>query len=151
MFKNILPKGVYNMVEKVNGVVKSGTAQMRPINQFKIRTTLDITPSATADINAASQKRLDALINVFGLRAQAVRVGAIVKTTEAVSSVTDIPAVSGQSGNVDIYSVVLENYGDLVWSVDSLSSSLNGVEGFVSTIPTDGNNFSIVRKRNNEL
>ena len=131
------------MVERVNGAAAPSENVTGNMDFFLIRTTLDITPTgAVAD---ASQARFDALMDAVSTRAQPVIIGNVFDTTE-VAPVADLPATSANSGNsVTVYNVKIAIEHAAAWDntgID-LADTLDGVQGFVSTIPTDDNNVSV--------
>lgn len=129
------------MVDKVNGSVKPGESVSGDWDWFTVRTTMDIT--ATGALADASQRRLNKLVEVISLRAQPVILGGV-SVAEETAPIADLP-VSGSSGTVDVYTIkfAIEHAG----AIDEvlMGETLNGVEGFVYTTPTTGNNVSIVR------
>lgn len=129
------------MVEKINGNVASGESLTGNMNWFTIRTTLDIT--ATGNIADAAQKRLNKLVEIISLRAQPVIKGRIIVTSET-APVSDLPVTASASGAVSVYTFKFAIEHDKAWDAEELAESLNGVEGFVYTTPTAGNNVSVV-------
>lgn len=131
------------MVEKVNGASLPSENVTGNMDFFLVRTTLDMTP--TGVVADASQIRFDALIEAISTRAQPVIIGNVFTTTET-APVTDLPATDAASGNaVTIYNVKVAIEHSEAWDetgVD-LADTLDGINGFVSTLPTDGNNVSV--------
>lgn len=132
------------MVEKVNGAAFPAEHVSGDFDWFTIRTTKDIT--ATGVLADESQRRLNKLMEVIALRAQAVICGKITTTTES-APVADLP-VSGSSGSVTVYTIKFAIEHAMAWDPELLAESLNGIEGFVYAVPTTGNNVSVVK---NEL
>lgn len=165
------------MSNRLHGSVTPAEALGKNFDFFTVQTTLDITPTGVTapkeltnpkgvypftaynqtfanalayDAAHASQKRLDKLFQVVGTRAQPVILGDVVESTEA-APVTGLPVTNSlpSGSNVTVYTVkfVIEHAG--AWDTPvTLADSLNGVEGFVYTIPTTGNNVSVTK---NEL
>lgn len=131
---------------RINGTVFADQALAGGLNYFTVRTLLDIRPSATRDPNEASQKRLDRLVQVVSTRAQPTIVGQVRVSVEDAASITDIPAAAALSGNVNVYVFRFAIDHHLAWDADALAETLDGIEGFVHTTPTIGNNVAIVRE-----
>lgn len=131
------------MTERVNGNSLPGEFLTGNMDFFLVRTTLDITP--TGVVTDESQERFERLIEAFSTRAQPVIIGNVFETEE-VAPVADLPATSVSSGvPVTVYNVKLAMEHAEAWDntgVD-LADTLDGVAGFVSTIPTDDNNLSV--------
>lgn len=136
------------MTQKVHGVSFPGQHLTGGLNYYTVRTVLDIRPSADKDLNDAAQKRLNKLVETISLRAQPVIMGKVVESVEAKADITDLPAVAGMSGtDVTVYTLKFAIEHNLAWEVEgnnpTLAESLDGVEGFVFTVPTTGNNVSV--------
>lgn len=136
------------MTQKINGVAFPGQHLTGGLNYYTIRTTLDIRPSASHDIADAAQARLNKLVETISLRAQPVIMGTVKESVEQKSAITDLPVVAGMSGTtVTVYTFKFAIEHNLAWEVDgnnpTLAESLDGVAGFVYTVPTTGNNVSV--------
>lgn len=136
------------MTQKVNGVSFPGQHLTGGLNYYTVRTLLDIRPSADKDINDAAQKRLNKLVETISLRAQPVIMGKVVESVEAKADITDLPAVAAlPDGNVTVYVLKFAIEHNLAWEVEgnnpTLAECLDGVEGFVFTVPTTGNNVAV--------
>ncbi len=136
------------MTQKVHGVSFPGQHLSGGLNYYTVRTTLDIRPSADKDLNDAAQKRLNKLVETISLRAQPVIMGRVVESVEAKADVIDLPAVSALPGtDVTIYVLKFAIEHNFAWEVEgnnpTLAESLNGVEGFVFTVPTTANNVAV--------
>lgn len=133
------------MVEKVNGYAFRGEHLTGDMDFFVVRTTLDITN--TGNLADASQKRFEKLVETISTRAQPVIMGSVYETDE-VAPVADLPVTGASSGaTVTVYNFKFAIEHAEAWDnvgVD-LADSLDGIEGFVSTIPTDDNNVSVVK------
>lgn len=131
------------MTERVNGNSLPGEFITGNMDFFVVRTTLDITP--TGVVSDASQARFEYLIEAFSTRAQPVIIGNVYETTE-VAPVADLPVTALSSGTpITVYNVKLAMEHAEAWDntgID-LADTLDGVSGFVSTIPTDDNNISV--------
>lgn len=132
------------MVEKVNGAAVPGEFLGKNLDFFVVRTTLDITP--TGSLADASQMRFEKLIQTIATRAQPIVMGGVVVVDE-VAPVADLPSTGAlASGDpVQVFTLKFAIEHTEAWDntgID-LADSLDGVEGFVSTIPTDGNNVSV--------
>ena len=134
----------------------------RKLDFYAIRTTMDISPGA---YGTASQERLNALIEVIGLRAQPIIVS--VEPVEEIMNPADLPAGQGltrivtpattdEEGNpvaavtepvaAKVYTLrfALEHFGAWAGATPSLAESLDGVSGFVfKNGATD--NVSVIR------
>lgn len=135
------------MVEKVNGYASSGDFIRRNMDFYTVRTTLDITP--TGNLSDTSQKRFDFLVQTISLRAQPVILGNVFTTTE-VTPVADLPVtgVSYPSGStVTVYNVRFAIEHEAAWEdvPVTLEESLDGLYGFVNTVPATDNNVSVTR------
>jgi len=133
------------MVEKVNGYSRKGDFIRRELDYYLVRTTLDITP--TGVLSNTSQRRFDKLIETISLRAQPIIIGDVFTTTEDVP-VADLPVtLSLATSTVTVFNVRFAIEHEMAWENTSISlaESLNGIEGFVHTIPTTNNNVSVTR------
>lgn len=137
--------GDFKMVERVNGAAVAGEFLTKDMDFFLVRTTLDITP--TGDITDASQARFEKLVEAISTRAQPVIMGNVY-TSDEVAPVADLPVTSASSGaTVAVYNFKFAIEHNEAWDntgVD-LADTLDGVAGFVSTIPTDANNVSVTK------
>lgn len=136
------------MTAKINGTVSPDQFLTGNLNFYTVRTTLDIRPSATRDINDEAQVRLDKLVETISMRAQPIIMGGVTVSTEQKSTVTDLPAVAGMSGTtVTVYTVRFAVEHNMIWEVNggnpTLAESLNGVAGFVFDYPTTDNNVAV--------
>ncbi len=131
------------MVEKVNGTAFAAENLTGNMDFFVVRTTLDITP--TGNLEDASQVRFEKLIEAISTRTQPVVLGNVFMSDE-VAPVADLPVTGASSGaTVTVYNFKFAMEHAEAWDntgID-LADTLDGVEGFVSTIPTDGNNVSV--------
>ena len=131
------------MTEKVNGWASKGDFMRREMDFFLVRTTLDITPSGS--LEDESQLRFERLIETVSTRAQPVILGNVYETEE-VAPVADLPVTAASSGaTLTVYNVKFAIEHEEAWDntgID-LADSLDGIAGFVSTIPTDDNNVSV--------
>jgi hypothetical protein len=144
--------------------VANSEALGRKLDFYAIRTTLDIRPGP---YGSDSQERLNALIEVIGLRAQPIIVS--VEPVEQIANPSDLPAgqnlgttvvtpeVKDADGNVttqevtapvkaNVYTLrfALEHFGAWEGATPSLAESLDGVAGFVfAKGATD--NVSVIR------
>lgn len=98
----------------------------RKLDFYTIRTTLDITPGA---YGTTSQNRLNALIEVIGLRAQPIIVSVEPVTSETAP--VDLPVAGSGSVSVYVMKFALEHFGAWSGATPSLAESLNGVLDFV--------------------
>lgn len=135
------------MVQQVNGVSKAGDFIRRNMDFYTVRTTLDITP--TGNLSDASQKRFDFLVRTISTRAQPVILGNVF-TTQEVAPVADLPitSVSYPSGaTVIVYNVRFAIEHEEAWEnvPVTLEESLDGLHGFVFTVPSTENNVSVER------
>ena len=107
--------------------VQNGESVGRQLDFYLIRTVLDITPGAYGSV---SQNRLNALIEVIGLRAQPIIVS--VEPSVVETNPSDLPVASGA---VSVYAMkfALEHYGAWAGSVPTLEQSLSGILDFVHT------------------
>jgi hypothetical protein len=134
------------MVEKVNGYSRKGDFIRRELDYYLVRTTLDITP--TGVLSDPSQRRFDKLIETVSLRAQPIIIGDVFTTTEDVP-VADLPVtLTVSASTVTVYNVRFAIEHEMAWENTSISlaDSLDGIEGFVHTVPTTNNNVSVTRK-----
>ena len=143
----------------------------RKLDFYAIRTTLDI---QQGPYGSASQERLNALIEVIGLRAQPIIVS--VEPVETVMNPSDLPAgqnlvnivtpetttttidpetdeevtvttpavTEAVAAKVYTLRFALEHFGAWEGSTPSLAESLDGVAGFVFKNGTD-DNVSVIR------
>ena len=121
----------------------------RKLDFYAIRTTLDIRPGS---YGSESQERLNALIEIIGLRAQPIIVS--VEPVESVMNPADLPAgqnltrvvtpaTTDDEGNpvaevtepvaAEVYTLrfALEHFGAWAGATPSLAASLDSVAGFV--------------------
>ena len=105
----------------------NGDSIGRKLDFYLIRTTLDITPGA---YESTSQKRLNALIEVIGMRAQPIIVS--VEPPNVEVNPADLPVSTG-STTVFAFKFAIEHYGAWAGSVPSLEHAINGVLDFVHT------------------
>lgn len=135
--------GDFEMVERVNGAATAGEFLTKNMDFFMVRTTVDITP--TGNFSDASQKRFEKLVEAISTRAQPVIMGNVY-TTDEVAPVADLPVTSASSGaTVTVYNFKFAIEHAEAWDntgVD-LADTLDGVDGFISTIPTDDNNVTV--------
>lgn len=132
------------MVEKINGAAVPGEFLGKNLDFFVVRTSLDITP--TGSLADESQKRFEKLIETISTRTQPIVMGNVVVTDE-VAPVADLPATlaAGSGTTVQVYNFKFAMEHTEAWDntgID-LADSLDGIMGFVSTIPTDANNVSV--------
>lgn len=130
------------MVEKVNGTARPVEHLTGNMDFFLVRTTLDITP--TGNLEDESQVRFERLIEAISTRTQPVIMGNVY-TSDETGPVADLPVAA--SGTVTVYNFKFAMEHTEAWDntgVD-LADTLDGVAGFVSTIPTDANNVSVTK------
>ena len=131
------------MVDRVNGAAVAGEFLTGDMDFFMLRTTLDITP--TGDFSDASQKRFEKVVEAISTRAQPVIMGNVF-TTDEVGPIADLPVTSISSGaTITVYNFKFAIEHEEAWDntgID-LADTLDGIDGFVSTIPTDDNNVSV--------
>jgi hypothetical protein len=111
----------------------------RKLDFYTIRTTLDITPGA---YGTTSQTRLNALIEVIGLRAQPIIVS--VEPVSLETAPSDLPVAGSGAVSVYVMKFALEHFGAWSGATPSLAESLNGVMDFVFTHGSS-DNVSVVR------
>lgn len=117
---------------------KNGESLGRQLDFYTIRTLLDITPGA---YGSDSQNRLNALIEVIGLRAQPI----IVSVEPPVTETEPVDLLGAGTDPVPVYAMkfALEHFGAWAGATPSLASSLNGVHDFVKDGVAD--NISVNR------
>ena len=114
------------MVDKVHGTSFPGEHLTGNMDFFTVYTTVNITPSASADPAAASQVALDKLVETISMRAQPVIMGGVV--TNVGTDPGSVPAYV--SGNTYTFRFAVEHTKAV--STTELGSMLNGIAGFVN-------------------
>ena len=130
-------------VTQIHGTSFPGEFLTGNLNFYLVRTLLNITPSSVFNPADSAQHTLDQLVQTISLRAQPTIMGQVTTTSETAPS--DLPAAG--SNTVTVYNFRFAVEHNLAWEVvgniPNLAESLNGVAGFVYTIPTTNNNVSV--------